>query len=223
MAVRSVPSAASVAHPKDGKLFAESAARNLAPLCDLLQQVAPPQGRRALELASGTGQHVIGYASRLPNFTWQPSEADPVRLDSINAYIAATDLTNIRTATLLDATAVGWGAGQHPQDLIVLSNLLHLISSAEAQHLIQEAAVALAPQGRLVIYGPFSRGGELTSPGDRSFHCALTAHDPETGYKDDFDVLDWGEAVGLRTAQVVEMPANNLALVFCKEAPQPDG
>lgn len=215
MPIRSVPGTASIASPADGKLFAPSAARNLASLCDLLADVAPKTGT-ALELASGTGQHVVGYAERLPGVQWQPSEPDPQRLDSINAYVRQAGLENLLPAMALDATALGWSNQIAPVDFIMLSNLLHLISAIEVQILIREAAQALAAEGRLVIYGPFMRAGELTSPGDLSFHASLTQHDPEIGYKDDFDVLDWCEDVRLTAIKVVEMPANNLALVLSK-------
>jgi hypothetical protein len=83
---------------------------------------------------------------------------------------------------------------------------------------IGESAAALAPGGRLVVYGPFMRAGELTSDGDARFHASLVAQDPEIGYKDDFDVLDMAVEAGLSVAEVVEMPSNNLALVLEKPA-----
>ncbi|WP_027258232.1 DUF938 domain-containing protein [Leisingera aquimarina] len=212
MPMRSVPGSASVAAPEGGKLFAPAAARNSDVLCDLLAEVAPPQGR-ALELASGTGQHVAAYAVRLPGLMWQPSEAEAARLASIQAYADEAGLANIAPPVLLDATAPGWGAEHPGQDLIVLVNLLHLISEEETKTLIAEAAAALAPGGRFVIYGPFTRGGKLTSEGDRNFHAALRAHDPQIGYKDDFDTIDWLHGTGLELLQAVEMPANNLALI----------
>ncbi|OBY26252.1 DUF938 domain-containing protein [Leisingera sp. JC1] len=215
MPVRSVPGAASVAEPQGRKLFAPSAARNSSAICDLLADAAPPQGC-ALELASGTGQHVIEYAARLPGLMWQPSEVDTIRRASIQAYADEAALTNIAPPIDLDATAPGWGADHAGQDLIVLVNLLHLISEGEARTLIREAAAALAPGGRFVIYGPFMRGGDLISEGDRAFHAAITEHDPETGYKDDTDVIGWLHAAGLELVQAVEMPANNLALVSQK-------
>lgn len=217
MPVRSVPDAASVAAPEDGKLFAPAAARNCGVLCDLLAEVAPARGR-ALELASGTGQHAVAYAARLPGLTWQPSEVEDIRLASIQAYAEEAALANTLPPVQIDATAPGWGAAHADQDLIVLVNLLHLISAREARTLIREAATALAAGGRFVIYGPFLRGGELTSDGDRAFHAALSAHDPEIGYKDDFDVIDWLHGAGLELLQAVEMPANNLALVAEKPA-----
>ena len=76
-----------------------------------------------------------------------------------------------------------------------------------------ETGKALAPGGRFVLYGPFLRNGETTSDGDARFHASLRAADPEVGYKDDFDIVDWLHAAGLTLVEVVEMPANNLAFV----------
>lgn len=208
----------SLALPAEGdKLFAPSAERNTGPLCDLLDQVAPSEGR-ALEIASGTGQHVVAFAARLPGLTWQPTEPDAARRASIAAYVTESGLANIAPPIALDATAPGWGAAHAGQALIFLANLLHLIPMPRAETLIAEAARALAPKGRLVIYGPFMRAGELTSEGDRRFHAALAAEDPSIGYKDDFDVMDLMQGSGLDMVQVIEMPANNLALVAEKPA-----
>lgn len=216
MPKRDLSAVAGYAEPQEGaKLFAPAAARNVGPLGDLLALIAPPRGR-ALEIASGTGQHIVDFAARLPGLTWQPTEPDAARRASIDARAAEAGLTNLAPAIALDATAPGWGAAHGPRDLILLANLLHLISAPEAEILIREAAAALAPGGLFVIYGPFMRAGELTSDGDREFHARLTAEDPEIGYKDDFDTMDMLQNAGLEMAQVVEMPANNLALVARK-------
>ena len=216
MTVRTPPGTASVAEPAaDGKLFAPASERTAAAITDLLREVAPETGE-ALELASGTGQHIVAFAAALPGLNWQPTEPDPVRRASIDAYRAEAGLENLHSAQDLDATVPGWGATRQA-DLIVLVNLLHLISDSEAETLIREAAKALRPNGVLVVYGPFMRAGELTSEGDRAFHASLIAHDPETGYKDDFDTLDLMQSASLSAALVMEMPANNLALVAKRE------
>lgn len=208
-----LPETASIVQMGEGeRLVAPSAARNASAICDLLGAVAANAGN-ALELASGTGQHVVRFAARLPGLDWQPSEIDATRRASIDCYVADCGLDNIAPAIALDATAPGWAERHRGQALIVLVNLLHLIATAQARILISEAAGALAPGGRVVIYGPFMRAGELTSQGDASFHASLTAHDPEIGYKDDFEMMDLLQANGLDMVDVVEMPANNLALV----------
>lgn len=211
-----LPETASVATGSDGgKLFAPSAARNAEAIVALAADRAPEAGR-ALEIASGTGQHVVALAAALPGLQWQPSEVDASRRSSIDAHVAEAGLTNVAPAMALDATAPGWGAAQGGQDFICLANLLHLISENEARVLVTEAAEALAPGGVLMIYGPFMRDDELVSEGDRSFHASLRAADPEIGYKSDFDVLEWGQAAWLDYLDMVEMPANNLSILWRK-------
>jgi len=208
-----LPDSASTATPgEDGRLYAPSSERNAAPILALLKHHGPAEGR-ALELAAGTGQHAAHFAAALPGLQWQPTEIEPTRRQSIDSWAKTVTAPNLQPAIELDATAPGWGSSHAGQDLILLVNLLHLISTPEAQTLISEAAQALAPGGRLILYGPFLRDGEATSEGDASFHASLTAQDPEIGYKDDFDVIDWLHEAWLELVDVVEMPANNLALV----------
>lgn len=210
---RPLPPMASVAHPAEGaKLHAPSAERNAGPITDALCRIAPQAGR-ALELASGTGQHVVAFARAMPGLAWQPTEIDPARRASIDAHAAEAGLPNLHPALPLDATEPGWGAAHAGQDLIVLVNLLHLISTPEAQTLIREAGRALAPGGCLALYGPFLREGRATSEGDARFHASLAAQDPAIGYKDVADVNGWIVAGGLRDPEIEAMPANNLLLV----------
>lgn len=213
-----LPPSASLANPGDGgKLIAPSAARNVDAICDLVARYAPATGC-ALEIASGTGQHVVHLATACPGLTWHPTEIDPTRRASISAYLVEAGLDNVAPVSALDATHPGWAATQRPCDLIFLSNLLHLISETEARTLVTEAVYALSPGGVLIIYGPFMRGRDLTSDGDRAFHAALQATDPEIGYKPDNRVLDWGTDAGAAHLATIEMPANNLGLVWRRPA-----
>ena len=216
MIKRTLPPSASVATKgQDGRLVAPAATRNADALCDLLLKWAPTEGQ-ALEIASGTGQHVSAFAQCLPALKWQPTEVEPERRASINSYTSG--LPNVAEAVALDATAPDWHAKFSDQNLIVLINLVHLISWQETQVLIAEAAQALAPKGRFILYGPFKRSGRLTSDGDQRFHDALVQQDPEIGYKDDGDIASWMAAQGLNVVDVVEMPANNLTFVAEKTA-----
>jgi SAM-dependent methyltransferase len=209
---RDLPPSASVAHAgDDARMHAPAAERNAGAITEALQDIAPATGR-ALELASGTGQHAVAFARAMPVLDWQPSEVDAERRASIDAHAAATSLPNLRAAIPLDATEPGWGAGHAGQALIVLVNLLHLIRTDEAQTLIVEAARALDPGGVFAVYGPFLRAGRATSDGDARFHASLKAQDPDLGYKDMAEVQGWLEAQGLHPVRTLEMPANNLML-----------
>ncbi|MBL4769125.1 MAG: DUF938 domain-containing protein [Rhodobacteraceae bacterium] len=210
---RDPPKTASIAHAGDGaKLVAPSANRNTDALCTLLAKFAPKSGK-ALEIASGTGQHCIAFASKFPDLYWQPTDIDAVRRASIDAYVSDSKLRNIAPALSLDACIPGWGAQHAGQSLVIVINLLHLISTPEVRTLINESANALTPSGRFVIYGPFMRGGELTSDADIRFHASLIGLDPEIGYKDDFDTLDMVQEAGLSIVEIIEMPSNNMALI----------
>ena len=213
-----LPDSASVATPDEGgKLFAPSAARNVTPLVDALQKIAPNKGA-ALEIASGTGQHVAAYARAFPQLNWHPTEIAPERIASIEAYLTEAALPNVAQPQILDATSPKWSDGIRSFEFVLLSNLLHLISRPEANILLSEAAKALAPSGTLAIYGPFSRNGTLVSAGDQDFDASLRAQDPEIGYKSDTDVLAIGQTHGLQSKEPIEMPANNLMLVWQKPA-----
>lgn len=218
MAGRDLPPEASVAHAgADARMHAPAAERNAEAITDALCGIAPATGR-ALELASGTGQHAVAFARAMPGLDWQPTEIDADRRASIDAHGAVAGLPNLRAAIALDATEAGWGARHAGQSLIVLVNLLHLISADEAQILIAEAAQALAPGGVFAIYGPFLREGRATSEGDARFHASLKAQDPDLGYKDVAEVQSWLKAQGLHPVRPVEMPANNLFLSATRPA-----
>lgn len=58
-------------------LVSPQAERNWESLCSVLEDVLEEQSHRqlfALELGSGTGQHVIRFAQKMPFVTWQPSD-----------------------------------------------------------------------------------------------------------------------------------------------------
>ncbi len=218
MTIRPPAPSASIVNATDasGKLHAPSAARNATDLCAALQTIAPTTGN-ALEIASGTGQHIVTFAAAMTGVQWQPSEVEASRLNSITAYVSDSGLSNISEPFLLNATRSGWSKDQPAKNLITLANLLHLISALEVETLLDEAAKTLAPKGTLALYGPFKRDGVLTSEGDMNFDASLRAHDPETGYKDDTWIIRTVQKSDLVMTKTIAMPANNLLMVFQKQ------
>lgn len=197
----------------DGRMSAPSALRNREVIAQALQRLAPQDGR-ALEIASGTGEHVIHLAETMPKMIWHPTDLDEARLRSIAAWVSRIGLPNIHPPKHLDAAAAGWAAREVPFDLILTVNLLHLVSDSEAATILTETAQALTPQGVAIIYGPFLRDGIATSEGDARFDASLRAQDPLIGYKDVARVSAQLQAAGLTLTERLEMPANNLMLAF---------
>lgn len=213
---RKTPDAASVANAgPDGRLYAPAAARNSDAIIDVLRARAPRRGR-ALEIASGTGEHIIRFAAEFADLIWQPTDIDMARCNSIRSWAAQNSFANLLDPLILDATQQGWAARHGPFELIILINLLHLISTAQSRSLIADASRALAPGGVFLIYGPFLRGRDFASDGDRKFHQTLAASDPEIGYKSFQDIQACNTENGLLTNTPTEMPANNLMLVAGK-------
>lgn len=209
----------------DGRLSAPSALRNRDAIAMALAQIAPAQGR-ALEIASGTGEHVIMFAAAMPELSWHPSDPAPDRRASIAAWATLTGLPNIAPPLDLDACIPGWASRTGPHDLVFAANLLHLVTDAQARACLAEMARALAPGGRAAIYGPFLRDGRTTSPGDAAFHASLQATMPgpdgaRIGYKDVAMVHATWAAAGLRPDPPRPMPANNLLLSARKPSAAP--
>lgn len=202
----------------DGRLNAPAALRNRDALTAALKDLSPKG--RALEIASGTGQHVIRYAPAMPDVQWQPSDPDPLRRASISAWTRAEPSPNIAPPIDLDACVPGWAAQHAPYDLIFLANLLHLVPEGAARACLTEMAQALAPGGRAVVYGPFLRDGKTTSQGDAEFDARIRVENPGAGYKD----VDWVRGIwadaGLQLTAPTDMPANNLLLSAVKPREQ---
>lgn len=153
------------------------------------------------------------FAARLPGLDWQPSDIDPARRASVDAWIAAAGLANVAPAIDLDATRAGWWSDLPPMDIVLVVNLLHLLPTQAAWRVLEGMAEVAAPGGLVLIYGPFLRDGETTSEGDAAFDATLRARDPAIGYKDVVDVVARMVECGLRHVETRRMPANNLLLV----------
>jgi SAM-dependent methyltransferase len=208
---RGGPDTAALVQTGDVRQVAPSAERNAAPILAALTRLLP-ETARVLELASGTGQHAAQFCAALPRLDWQPSDGNTAMFPSIRSWSAG--LPNLRPPVQIDAGRAGWAVGHTGYDVALVVNLLHLISASEARNTVTGMAETLAPGGIALVYGPFRRDGQLTSAGDAAFDASLRAQDPAIGYKDRAEVVGWALAAGLRPDTHIEMPANNLMLVF---------
>lgn len=196
----------------DPRLFSPAAARNLLPITDILAQHVPDSGA-ILELGSGSGEHIVHFAMRFPNITWQPSDVCDQRLASIRAWKETQMRANIEEPIFLDATAPNRGMTAKKFSAVICINLLHLISNGAAEQALACMASSVVEEGFVFLYGPFRRGGSFSSDGDRAFHAHLTAQERTIGLKDIHRVVDYLRDECRHDSIVIPMPANNLAVV----------
>ncbi len=199
----------------DARRSAPAALRNRDAIAAEIARVAPRRGR-ALEIASGSGEHLVRFATAMPGLTWCPTDPDAGQRASIGAWIAAEGIANAEPPRDLDVSRPGWAADERAADLVVLVNLLHLITDEGAHAALDGIAEVLVPGGVAAIYGPFLRDGGTTSAGDAAFHAELRTRDPRIGYKEVADIVARLVAGDLRHRETVPMPANNLLLIFGK-------
>ena len=199
-----------------------AAERNALPILQVLQSLLPAHGR-ALEVASGTGQHVAAFAAALPGWTWQPSDLHGDHFESIAAWCAQAGVRNVRAPVRLDVLAPRWPTAKpgfaEPFGLIYCANMLHIAPWACCAGLMQGAARHLAPQGLLVTYGPYLEDGVPIAPGNLAFDANLRERDPAWGIRRLDDVAREAAHAGLRLAARHALPANNLLLVFERQQP----
>jgi hypothetical protein len=194
--------------------FSAAADRNKQAILERLQQVLPDQGK-ALEIASGTGQHVAWFAQHLPQWTWQPTDASAPALDSIAANTAQGALTNVRSPLLLDVMSPAWLPTDMPLfDAIYCANMLHIAPWETCAALMQGCARHLQAGGQLITYGPYLEDGVPTAPGNLGFDLELRAQNPEWGLRRREDVEAQALKVGLQPTLRFAMPSNNLLLVW---------
>ena len=188
-----------------------AAERNKTPILDVLRTLLPPTGR-ALEIASGTGQHVAWFAQHLPQWTWLPTDAKDELFADITARAHEAKLSNVSAPQRLDVLQP-W-AVRGAFELVYCANMLHIAPWACCAGLMQGAAAVLAPGAALVTYGPYLEDEVPTSEGNLRFDATLRSQNPAWGIRRREDVQAEAARAGLYLEARHALPANNLLLVW---------
>ncbi len=210
----------------DQRLDFAATGRNRDAILDVLQPLMGTAPVNVLEIASGSGQHAIHMASACPTVIWWPTELKSDLTLSIDAWRRHAGIASIRPAALLDVTGDPWrrgnGHGDWPRrfDGVVNINMIHIAPWQVAEGLIEGAGRILSDRGFLYLYGPFKRDGVHTGDGNRAFDESLRARNPTWGVRDSAEVAALARKSGLALERMVEMPANNLSLIFRMVRPE---
>lgn len=192
---------------------APAAERNRGPIADALAAHLPARGV-VLEVASGTGQHLVFFAGKFAQLTWQATDVDLEKLAGISARIDEAGQPNLLAPLQLDVASTVWPVSS--ADALVCINLLHISPWGCCGGLFAGAARTLSADGLAYVYGPFNVDGRYTSEGNAAFDASLRERDAALGLRDVTDVEQLADAHGFNPVARICMPANNLSLVFRK-------
>lgn len=199
------------------KLFSPSTARNRDVIRDVFLKHLPTDAR-VLEVGSGTGEHGVHIACAAPGISWRAGDPDGAARASIAAWIDSSRLDNLSGPHDLDVSSTWWEAEPGPFEAVVSINMVHIAPFEAAQGLFAGAGQVLVPGGQLILYGPFARAGVHSAPSNEAFDASLKARDPRWGVRDlEHDIAPLAQEHSLALKEVVEMPANNLTVIFVRK------
>ena len=201
---------------EDPRREAPAVARNRDPILAVLRRILPQQGL-VLEVASGSGEHALAIAQAFPGLTIQPSDPHPEARASTDAW--GQGQGNMRPALALDAAA-SWPA--MAAQAVLCINMIHIAPWAATEGLLRGAASCLPPGGLLYLYGPYRVAGAMVES-NAEFDASLRERDAAWGIRDLETVAAAGVAAGLGPPEGIEMPANNLSVVFRRHPAAADG
>jgi Protein of unknown function (DUF938) len=201
----------SVTKMSDDRQYAPATLHNRDFILDVLRDVLPTTGV-ILEVASGSGEHIVHFAKNLPSLVFQPSDRDAGARLSVAAWAKDAGVTNVRAPIELDASSPVWPILS--ADGIICINMIHISPWQATLGLIKGAAAILSPRSPLYLYGPYKRNGLQTAPSNQAFDQSLRGRDPNWGLRDLDAVGATAQALGFAAPVITEMPANNLSAVF---------
>ena len=196
---------------EDARRFAPAVARNKAAITEALARNLPASGL-VLEIASGSGEHALHFATHFPALSFQPTDPDAAALASIVAWQAEVPLPNLLLPLMLDVMAGAWPVQK--ADAVLCINMIHIAPWEASVALVRGAARVLPRDGILFLYGPFKQGGQHTAPSNAEFDASLRAQDVRWGVRDLEAVAEIASAAGFAAPVVEAMPANNLSVIL---------
>jgi SAM-dependent methyltransferase len=165
----------------DDRQYAPATLRNRVFILDVLRNVLPLTGV-ILEIASGSGEHIVHFAKYFPALVFQPSDPDPDALLSTAAWVKVAGVSNVRAPGALDVSNPVWPIAS--ADGVICINMVHISPWEATLGLIKGAAAILPPGSPLYLYGPYKREGFATVPSNQAFDRSLRDRNPNRGLRD---------------------------------------
>lgn len=191
--------------------FSQACENNKDPILAVLKD-AFSDCSQVLEVGSGTGQHAVHFAHKLPKLCWQASDQSEY-LGALQARIKAEGAPEQPMPVEFDVFK------QVPDghyDALFTANTCHIMPMEGVQSLFQHLGGALRSVKKVCIYGPFNYNGRHTSESNAAFDKSLRARDPQMGIRSKEWIVELAQEQGLQLVNDHKMPANNRLLEFSR-------
>jgi hypothetical protein len=199
------------------KAHSPAAERNKEPIFEVLAPRLPPQAQ-VLEIASGSGQHAAFFCEKRPDLFWQPVDPDPASLESLLSIWREGSHAGLQKPIAWSVLEARPADLQRSFDAVVNINMIHISPWEACLALLDHAQTWLKKDGILFLYGPYFIMDRPTAPSNLAFHQSLQGRDPRWGLRDLEKVRAEAETRGLQWLQTVDMPANNVSVLFVKRS-----
>lgn len=203
------------------KVLAPAADRNKVPILEVLKKHLKTDNNKqlsCLEISSGSGQHVVFFASSLPDVEFQPSELTDENLRSIQEYVREAKLQNVLQPLKLDILepVLNWNLPKQSYDVILNINMIHITPWECSVALFEKSSQILSKNGLLISYGPYAVNGVITPESNCKFDMSLKERNPEWGLRDIAELEKLANKFSMELKEAVDMPSNNKTLIWKK-------
>lgn len=194
------------------KPFSQACENNKKYILKVLKN-AFKNSQNVLEIGSGTGQHAVYFAEKLPHLIWHPSDKTE-NLEGIKLWIDEACLSNINDPSELNVNNIPCNFKSF--DAVFSANTFHIMGKNEVECFFEVVCTVLVEGGKLCVYGPFNYNGKYTSESNKNFDRMIQKRNSESGIKDFEWVNSLAQASGCKLLKDHEMPANNRLLEWKK-------
>lgn len=194
------------------KPYSESCDQNREPIFEVIQPLLEDK-KSVLEIGSGTGQHAVYFAQKMPQLIWQTSDQQAYH-EGIKLWLNDANLDNTPPPLSLNVSSDIWPDQNF--DVVFSANAVHIMAWDNVVDFFENAPKLLNKGGLFILYGPFNYNQKYTSESNARFDIWLKQRDPHSAIRD-FEALDdLAQKAGMVLQSDHALPANNRILVWEK-------
>jgi len=194
------------------KPFSQACANNQSVISEVLERVFAHK-KNALEIGSGTGQHGVWFAKKMPHLSWQLSDRQQNH-EGINQWTSDFPSPNLLSPMTLDVLTDRWPTSAY--DAAYSANTAHIMPWQAVEAMFNGIGERLILGGVFCLYGPMKYMGVLEAQSNVEFDYRLRQQSPHQGIREFHDINRLANNAGLALKEDNLMPANNQLIVWQK-------